>query len=67
MQPSSLCGEPQFLCLTFNLSMELKLARIRLSESLVDGPELLKVEDVQTHICAKFPRTCAKCVLLNAK
>ena len=30
-------------------------------------PELLKVADVQTHVCAKFSRTCKKCVLFNAK
>ena len=29
--------------------------------------ELLKVADVQTHICAKLSRICAKFVLLNAK
>ena len=29
--------------------------------------ELLKVEDVETHACAKFSRICAKFVLLNAK
>ena len=29
--------------------------------------ELLKVEDVQTHVCATFLRICAKCELLNAK
>ena len=29
--------------------------------------ELLKVVDVQTHMCAKILRTCAKCVLVNAK
>ena len=30
-------------------------------------PELLKIADVQTHICAKLSRICAKCVLWNAK
>ena len=29
-------------------------------------PELLKVENVQTHARAKFSRICAKFVLLNA-
>ena len=29
--------------------------------------ELLKVEDVKTHVCAIFLRICAKFVLLNVK
>ena len=29
--------------------------------------ELLKVEDVRTHVCANLLRVCAKVVLLNAK
>ena len=34
---------------------------------LSTGPELLKVEDVRTYICAIVLRICAKFVLLNAK
>ena len=30
-------------------------------------PELLKVADVQTHVCTKFSRICSKSVLFNAK
>ena len=30
-------------------------------------PELLKAEDVKTHICAKFSKICAKFRLLSAK
>ena len=30
-------------------------------------PELLKVADVQTHICAKFLSICSKLVFLNPK
>ena len=32
-----------------------------------DCAELLKVADVQTHVCTNFLWTCAKCVLLNTK
>ena len=31
------------------------------------NPELLKVEDVKDHVCAKFSRICAKFIILNAK
>ena len=31
------------------------------------APQLLKVDDVRTHVCAIFLRICAKFVLLNAK
>ena len=34
---------------------------------LPSPPELLKVEDLETHVCAIFLRICAKFVLLNAK
>ena len=31
------------------------------------GPELLKVADVPTHVCAEFLRICSKSVLFNVK
>ena len=36
-------------------------------EEAGNNPELLKVEDVQTHVCAKLSIICTKFVLLNAK
>ena len=37
------------------------------SQRSIKETELLKVADVQTHVCAKKLRICAKFVFLNAK
>ena len=47
-------------CQTAPKALENQLISLKIDQ---DSPELLKVEDVRTHVCAIFSRICAKFVL----
>ena len=55
---------PHVLC---SLLCALQLLYCIAALCFVLSAELLKAEDVKTHVCAKFSRICAKFILLSAK